>query len=73
MRNEFTKKLQLFRANFDITQREIAFALKMTQSNYSRFERCKLVEPPSASFNKLARLLCCDEKELKNLYFSRGK
>lgn len=73
MRNEFTKKLQLFRANFDITQEEIAFALKMSQSNYSRFEKCKLVSPPSASFKKLGRLMCCDFKELEDLYFSRGK
>lgn len=73
MRSEFTKKLQLFRATFGVNQEEIAFAINMSQSNYSRFEQCKLKNPPQTSFKKLARLLCCDWEELKDLYFSRGK
>lgn len=73
MRSEFTKKLQLYRTTFDIKQEEIAEVLGMSQSNYSRFEKCKLVEPPITTFRKLAKLFCCDYKELENLYFSRGK
>lgn len=73
MRSEFTKTLQLYRTTFDITQEEIAEVLGMSQSNYSRFEKCKLVEPPITTFRKLAKLLCCDYQELENLYFSRGK
>lgn len=73
MRSEFTKRLQLFRANFGVSQSEMAFALKMSQSNYSRFENQIHRKPAQTSFKKLARLLGCDWEELKEMYFCRGE
>ena len=62
----FGEKIRNAREDLDLSQREVASAIPMNQSNYSKIER-DMQEPNLTQLREICRLLRLDPRELLDL------
>lgn len=62
----FGEKIRNAREDLDLSQREVASAIPMNQSNYSKIER-DMQEPNLTQLREICRLLRLDPRELLEL------
>ena len=71
----FGEKLRNAREDLDLSQREVAAAIPMNQSNYSKIER-DMQEPSLTQLREICRLLRLDPRsllELEDLFAEESK